>query len=232
MELRTPVFAISIALMIAGCSRQAAPPPASVDVSSPGIGGPTGRFVGSEACRECHATEYESWAGSRHRATMRPWKEGQPLRLASTTNLAPYRVSADGEVIGPNVDGTEVRGKVAYLLGGRHHEDLLVRLPDGRLQVFPIAFDIDRGQPFEPLKELAGGTPPPPDVVDFWTRVGRNADLACYGCHATGHLVEVAGKSPSGQTLPGSKWVEPGVGCEACHGAGGPHISAARGGKP
>ncbi len=232
MELRTPVFAISIALMIAGCSRQAAPPPASVDASSPGIGGPTGRFVGSEACRECHATEYESWAGSRHRATLRPWKEGQPLRLASTTNLAPYRVSADGEVIGPNVDGTEVRGKVAYLLGGRHREDLLVRLPDGRLQVFPIAFDIDRGQPFEPLKELAGGTPPPPDVVDFWTRVGRNADLACYGCHATGHLVEVAGKSPSGQTLPGSKWVEPGVGCEACHGAGGPHISAARGGKP
>jgi predicted CXXCH cytochrome family protein len=121
---------------------------------------------------------------------------------------------------------------VTFLVGGRHREDTLVRLADGRLQVFPIAFDADRAEAFEPLRELAGGTPPPPDVVDFWTRAGRNADLACYGCHATGQAVETVGRSPSGLTLPGSKWVEPGVGCEACHGPGGPHIDAAKAGKP
>jgi hypothetical protein len=121
---------------------------------------------------------------------------------------------------------------VAFLLGGRHREDALVRLADGRVQVFPIALDADRGAPFEPLKEIAGGTPPPPDVVDFWTRAGRNADLGCYGCHATGQVLEVEGRSPAGLALPGSKWVEPGVGCEACHGAGGPHVDAAGAGKP
>jgi len=125
-----------------------------------------------------------------------------------------------------------VSGNVAFLVGGRHREDALVRLADGRLQVFPIAFDADRGEAFEPLRELAGGTPPPPDVVDFWTRAGRNADLACYGCHATGQTIETVGRSPSGLTLPGSKWVESGVGCEACHGPGGPHIDAARTGTP
>ncbi len=123
-------------------------------------------------------------------------------------------------------------GQVAFLVGGRHREDLLVRLADGRLQVFPIAFDADRLQAFEPLRELNAGTPPPPDVVDFWTRVGRNADLACYGCHATGHTVEVAAQSPSGLVLPASRWVEPGVGCEGCHGPGGPHVDAAFAGKP
>lgn len=107
-----------------------------------------------------------------------------------------------------------------------------MRLTDGRLQVFPIAFDADRGVAFQPLAELAGGTPPPPDVVDFWTRAGRNADLACYGCHATGQTVTVVGRSPSGLVLPGSNWVEPGVGCEGCHGPGGPHVDAAAAGKP
>jgi len=117
-------------------------------------------------------------------------------------------------------------------MGGRHREDVLVRLEDGRLQVFPVAFDADREQAFEPLKELAGGIPPPPDVIDFWTRVGRNADLACYGCHATGQTIESAARSPAGLTLPASKWVEPGVGCEGCHGPGGPHIVAAKAGPP
>ena len=224
---------VTLTVAIVGCSTNPPPPPAASGTVEPiGVGGPSGRFVGSEACRECHASEYDAWAGSRHRATLRPWKKGQPLRLASTTVPAPYRVDPDGSVLGPGTDGNEVHGIVAFLMGGRHREDLLVRLEDGRLQVFPIALDADRGSAFEPLRELAGGTPPPPDVVQFWTRVGRNADLACYGCHATGQTLEIAGRSPAGLTLPGSKWVEPGVGCEACHGPGGPHIDAAKAGPP
>jgi predicted CXXCH cytochrome family protein len=69
-------------------------------------------------------------------------------------------------------------------------------------------------------------------VVEFWTRAGRNADIACYGCHATGQIVEVVGRARSELALPGSKWVEPGVGCEACHGPGGPHVDAAKSGVP
>src|SRR4029453_18576415 len=67
--------------------------------------------------------------------------KGQPLRLASATGLAPYRVEADGTIAGAGPDGKEVSGSVAFLLGGRHREDALVRLTDGRLQVFPIPFD-------------------------------------------------------------------------------------------
>ena len=235
MNLRTCFWAttLAIAIAFAGCSTNPAPPAVPpVAGASVGIGGPSGRFVGSEACRKCHASEYDAWAGSRHRSTLRPWANGQPLRLASTDVPAPYRVQSDGSISGPGTDGKDVTGSVAFLVGGRHREDVLVRLADGRLQIFPIAFDADRGIAFEPLKDLAGGTPPPPDVVDFWTRAGRNADLACYGCHATGQTVEVVGRSPSGLTLPGSKWVEPGVGCEACHGPGGPHIDIANAGTP
>ena len=226
-------MALIVAIALAGCSTDPnAPAPASGDSPAVAVGGPGGRFVGSETCRKCHVQQYEAWSGSRHRSTLRPWTEGQPLRLASATGLAPYGVRADGSVSGPGTDGRELTGRVAFLVGGRHREEALVRLSDGRLQVFPIAFDADRGQAFEPLRDLAGGMPPPPDVVDFWTRAGRNADLACYGCHATGQSVSVVGRSPSGLVLPGSKWVEAGVGCEGCHGPGGPHVDAAAAGKP
>jgi predicted CXXCH cytochrome family protein len=152
--------------------------------------------------------------------------------LATSGTSHDFSIGADGTATGPGSDGKAVTGQVAFLVGGKHREEALVRLADGRTQVFPVAFDVDRGASFEPLTELAGGAPPPRDVVEYWTRVGRNADLACYGCHATGQTLEVVAKSPSGEAFPGSRWVEPGVGCEGCHGPGGPHVDAARGGKP
>jgi predicted CXXCH cytochrome family protein len=222
-----------VAVGFAACTNDRSAPAGPPGDRTPGaIGGPAGRFVGSETCRRCHAGEYEAWIASRHRSTLRPWTPGEPLRLASATGFAPYSVRGDGSISGPGTDGRELKGKVAFLMGGRHREDALVRLEDGRVQVFPISYDADRGEAFEPLKELAGGTSPPPDVIEFWTRAGRNADLACYGCHATGQVIDVVGRSPSGLVLPGSRWVEPGVGCEACHGPGGPHVDAAAAGKP
>lgn len=216
-----------------GCS--GSPKPAA-DPAPPqpsaAVGTASGRFVGSAACHSCHESEFAAWSGSRHRATLRPWTPGHSLRLATKESTAPYRVDPGGAATGPGSDGKETVGRVEFLVGGRHREEALVRLTDGRLQVFPIAFDVDRGRTFEPLRELAGGTAPPPDVVEFWTRVGRNADVACYGCHATGQRLEVAGRSSSGLALPTSIWVEPGVGCEGCHGPGGPHIDAAKKGKP
>ena len=234
MRAQFRIAALCLALgLLAGCSKQKEPPAArETNGAGTAIGGPGGRFVGSEACRTCHASEFAAWSGSRHHETLKPWIKGQPLRVAASAVPAPYRVNADGSAAGPGADGKELEGTVAFLIGGRHREDAVVRLGDGRLQVFPIAFDADQGKPFEPLRELAGGAPPPATVIDLWTRVGRNADLTCYGCHATGQVLTVAGRSPSGLALPSSKWVEPGVGCEGCHGPGGPHVDAARAGSP
>ena len=227
------IAALTAAVALSACSKPAEAPAHSEAASrASAIGGASGRFVGSEACRACHASEYAAWSGSRHHLTLRPWTTAEPLRLASSSIAAPYRLRADGSAAGPDASGKEISGTVAFLIGGRHREDAVVRLDDGRLQVFPIAFDNDRRAPFEPLKEISGGTRPPVDVVDFWTRAGRNADIACYGCHATGHTLTVVGRSSSGLALPSSKWVEPGVGCEGCHGPGGPHVDAAKAGTP
>jgi len=227
---RGPTLFLALLLM-ASCKwgDSSRPQPSAEPVAA--IGSPAGRFVGSEACRSCHAAEFAAWAASGHTQALRPFRPGSSLRVAGSESGA-FRLAADGTASGPGTDGKTVTGKVEYLVGGRRREDLLVRLPDGRLQVFPVSYDAGKKQPFRPLVELAGGHEPPPDTVEFWTRAGRNADLACYGCHATGQVLTVAGRSASGLALPASRFVEAGVGCEACHGPGGPHVDAARAKAP
>jgi predicted CXXCH cytochrome family protein len=163
---------------------------------------------------------------------MRPPAAGERLRLAEASFTPPYLLRADGSVEGPAADGSTLKGHVAFLIGGKHREDVVVRLPDGRMQLFPWSYDVDRKEAFEPLAALAGGTTPPPDVVDFWTRAGRNAMLTCYGCHATGQTLVASISSTPGVTIPEARWIEPGVGCEGCHGPGGPHVDAARAKRP
>lgn len=56
----------------------------------------------------------------------------------------------------------------------------------------------------------------------------RSADAECFLCHATGMAVTPRGDGGvdlvSADGVSAERWVEPGVGCEACHGAGSRHI--------
>src|SRR5258705_6998014 len=56
--------ALAAALSCSSPPREEAPAAVSA------AGGAEGRFVGSEACRACHAAEYGAWSGSRHRTAM------------------------------------------------------------------------------------------------------------------------------------------------------------------
>lgn len=64
--------------------------------------------------------------------------------------------------------------------------------------IVPDSFKIDK--PFPPHKEIG--------LID--TKV--DASQSCLGCHATGYFVKTR------------DYIEPGVGCEACHGPGKKHI--------
>lgn len=193
-------FAVTLVGLLAAC-RESAPPPSVTEQTA--VGTPEGRFVGSETCRTCHLGEFHAWETSRHRLTLRPEEAGGSPHSAPEGTVPAYRV------------------------GKRNREDLWVRMNDRRLQVAPASRDLDANRSFEPLAALQGG-PPPADSVDAWHRIGRNADLTCYGCHATGHVLAVAGQDAHGFPIPASRWVETGVGCEACHGPGGPHVDSAR----
>ena len=216
-------------LVVLACRERPEPPVASPqDPAFAVVGSAAGRFVGSAACRECHADEHRSWADGAHALALRPVGPGAQPRVTGATLGDGFSVGADGSVVGPGANGAPVRGRAAYVVGGRRREDLWVRMDDGRLQVFPWSWDVTRRQAFEPYRELTGRTAPG-DALDHWTRLGRNADLICYGCHATGHRLAFGSVDPA-TASPSSSWLEAGVGCEGCHGPSGPHVDAARAG--
>ena len=196
-----PLAFLTLAVAATAPACQDAPPQVPVPDQQAAVGTPEGRFVGSESCRSCHADAFHAWESSRHHLTLR-------------------EAGGDGPLKAPE-------GTPAHRIGGRHREDLWVRLADGALQVAPSSYDLDAKRTFEPVAALEGG-PPPQDTVDFWTRAGRNADLTCYGCHATAEVLTAERQDAHGFPIPGSRWVEPGVGCESCHGPGGPHVDSAR----
>ncbi len=211
------------AALLGGCSPSAEP--TLPDPAVTRVGTPEGRFAGSESCEPCHEPIYRAWLGSSHRLTLRPVDAAHAAKLAGR-ELPDERfaLGSDTAARGPGPHGEDLEGQAAYIVGLREREDVWVRLDTGRLQVFPFSFDLSLGQLFEPLKRASGGYRPPPESEDFWSRIGRSADLACYGCHATGAMLA---RSPADPWSPISLWREPGVGCEACHGPAGRHVDAA-----
>lgn len=98
----------------------------------------------------------------------------------------------------PDTDLTFAREDVQWVIGGQYKQRYLTEL-DGELYVLPAEWNILTGEwvSYE---------------VENWR--SRPYGQYCAGCHTTGYDAET-------QT-----WVEPGVGCEACHGPGADHVAS------
>jgi tetratricopeptide (TPR) repeat protein len=195
---------VVIAALAPGC-RSADSPPA------------TAAFVGSAACAGCHETEHRSWETSYHHRAMLPASSSAPLH-AGPTGDGPL-LARDGQLFlsGERLEHpTDV--PVSWVLGHRTIEQYLGTVSPGSVQALPIAFDVGRGQWFD----LFAGDPRTPADWGHWTNRGMTANTGCIACHTTGFE---KGYQQDSDTYD-SRWVEPGVGCEACHGPGGAHIRA------
>jgi hypothetical protein len=114
--------------------------------------------------------------------------------------LRPVNVSDIlGDFSGQDPIRTFTRDDVTWVVGGQYKQRYLTEI-DGTLYVLPAEWNLEMNAwvPYE---------------VENWR--SRPYNQYCAGCHTTGY-------DPITQT-----WVEPGVGCEACHGPGGDHVAAA-----
>jgi predicted CXXCH cytochrome family protein len=109
---------------------------------------------------------------------------------------------------------------LAYALGRKHVEQYTGTLRAGRLQALPRAFDVARGEWFD----LFAGETRTREDWGHWTNRGMTANAQCLFCHTTGYEKGYVAASDTYDT----RWKEIGVGCEACHGPGGAHVSARR----
>jgi predicted CXXCH cytochrome family protein len=170
----------------------------------PKIAGAKADYAGSQACARCHAEAYESWKASFHARMLAAPKEG-------FLEDAWKKWETDGTGAGPttgNATGARFqRSDVKYVVGGGKWKQryLVANETSGGLQLMNRQFNRVSGK---------------------WEDYGQKNDwnTTCATCHTTGY--RITAYDPARPLLQRSEWVEPGVGCEACHGPGARHVKS------
>jgi hypothetical protein len=212
----------------------AAAVPQAQSAQAPGAGAGDG-YVGSTACQRCHETEYGTWRKTLHVQMTKPVREATVEGDFSTgTHLEQYgraytMEARDGRYFitvarGPwgarGAGGTGTTGgagetfEINYTLGARRFQGYLSKLPDGRIYVLPV-FWHNESKRWVDWKEI---TPIPDDPSHDLRQIWN---ITCVNCHAT-NLVK--NYKPATNTYA-TTWTEMGIGCEACHGPGQPHVA-------
>jgi Tfp pilus assembly protein PilF len=216
------LFAVLAFMVLSACSdapeRGVASEPTS-KVQAPA------EYVGSEACRDCHVREYQSWSGSHHALAM---QVADPETVLGDFDEADFhygdeatRFVRDGDgyaVETPNADGVMERFRVTHTFGAHPLQQYLLEVGGGRLQAFSIAWDTRaQGQRWFHLNRDARVTPG--DVL-HWTGAGYNWNTQCADCHSTALRKNYDAATDTFAT----SWAEMTVGCEACHGPASQHV--------
>ena len=188
-------------------------------------------FVGSAACADCHASEYELWRSSHHYAAMLPPTDesvaggfdDQSYEYFGRVSL--FSRDADNFFVRTeNQYGEETDFRVAYTFGVSPLQQYLIEAPGGRLQALSIAWDSrsaaaggQRWFHLYPNENVRPG-----DAL-HWTGDAQNWNFMCAECHSTNVQKNFERQSRTYATT----WSEVNVGCEGCHGPGSRHVSAA-----
>jgi tetratricopeptide (TPR) repeat protein len=213
------VRALLALAFLASCDREehaATPPPAPQ----------AARYVGSAACAECHAAESARWRDSDHALAMQTASAASLRGDFSDAALDHFGVSSrfrerDGRFVVETEGGEHA---VAYALGVKPLQQLLIEGPGGRLQSLDTAWDTrppraGGGRWFHLQRDAI-----PPDDVLHWSRPSHTWNAMCADCHVTDYEKGYV----ASEDRYDSRWSELGVGCEACHGPGSRHVEWAR----
>jgi hypothetical protein len=157
-------------------------------------------FVGSDTCKMCHLEHYDSWKMTMHSRMLQDAKKNQDAIIVP---IDEKRIRADLAKLEANlkVPSDQVyvpkKDEILYTIGSQWKQRFLVK-KDDTLFISPIQYNADTHR-----------------WVNYhekdWDK--RPWLLKCGGCHATGVDMEK------------NTFNEPGVACEACHGAGSWHAA-------
>ncbi|MCP4420436.1 MAG: hypothetical protein GY805_27840 [Chloroflexi bacterium] len=216
------ILLLVITLAIASCTGEAGPqgePGADGTQGLPGAEGPAGvdgatgeqgapgvdgvsyqppKYVGREACAECHEEIYDRFMLSGHPYKLNPVVDGQPPEYPFTDVPSPPE--------GYTWDD------VSYVIGGYNWKARFIDL-DGYI----ITGDENATTQYNFYN-------PEIDMGNNWVgyHAGEeNKPYNCGSCHTTAYNPE--GHQDDLEGLIGT-WTEPGVQCEECHGAGSLHV--------
>ncbi|MEM9309020.1 MAG: multiheme c-type cytochrome [Pseudomonadota bacterium] len=188
-------------------------------------------YVGSNACRACHAEAADAWVSSHH---AKAWTAPTGENIVADFNDTEFRHDGtltrfrteDGRyfVTVTEKDGVTTDYPVHSVAGIEPLQQYLLETEPGRLQSFDVVWDTkaQRWYHLYPDQDL-----PPSDAL-HWTGPYKNWNARCAECHATGYEKNYNRQARTYRSLA----QEIGVGCEACHGPGSAHLDWATGKAP
>jgi tetratricopeptide (TPR) repeat protein len=189
-------------------------------------------YSGTQSCRECHEKFYRLWAPSHHGLAMQPFTaELFQTRLApQAKSLAigdsNYQVEFDGKQCWIQESGPKGNKKysIVHAMGGKNVFYFLTPMDRGRLQVIPLAYDVQRKSWFD---TAASGIRHFQDLEEKpvgWKDPEYTFNTSCYGCHVSQFARNYDLKTDTYNSV----WQEPGINCEACHGSALEHVRICR----
>jgi Flp pilus assembly protein TadD len=189
-------------------------------------------FAGSKTCYDCHAKFYDLWSTSRHGLAMQTYspefakKELQPQADDVVIGKRSFRAEI-GEKEGwvrEKEGDKETRYPIAQVMGGKNVYYFLTQMPQGRLQVLPVAYDVHKRAWYDTTASGVRHFPDRRQVDEAlpWTDRLFTFNTTCFDCHVSQLATNYDLKTDTYRTT----WREAGISCESCHGPGGEHVAA------
>jgi hypothetical protein len=152
-------------------------------------------YVGAVKCKECHEDEYKKWAGSRH------------PKMIQDIKKSPKAIVADFSKLPKDADFN--LSEIVYTIGGKFKQRYMIRKDfnnseDYRVGNYQWNVQTKKWQPFHSWHYWY-------DDAFFHDNRKVPTSRVCDGCHFTGFMAS-------------QKRIEPGIGCESCHGPASKHI--------
>lgn len=172
------------------------------------------RYVGANACRNCHTdiAAMHSRHGHAHKIT--PVSGGPP-------------VFPDGTSAGiPDTPAGYDWSDISWIIGGYTKKGRFVDHDGYILTTGSTGQRVQWNLPFGPTGNTGSWGNYEPDIPER-----KPFDYACFVCHTTGPQPANADSPEFQENRPGMRgtWAEAGIQCEACHGPGSNHFTTAGG---
>jgi predicted CXXCH cytochrome family protein len=176
-------------------------------------------YAGSEACKSCHRSEYAAWRQTGMARMLRAYKHENVVGDFSGGFGDSVRMGFDKRPYFEFLkDGNWSRYYVDFTIGSKWQQAYATQLSDGRLQVFPIQFNLLQNKWVNYWSILDPAGSPRAVVRDFpKLTTPTNYQQNCAICHTSQLKI-------SENSLEHATYLQPGIDCEMCHGPAAWHV--------
>jgi predicted CXXCH cytochrome family protein len=213
----------------------APPRPASVSVPVPASRSTQASYAGSEACAVCHPGEHTAWKHTGMGRMFRDYR-AQDVLGDFSSDVAVFKGESGKPAARAILDhgkhyiemrapqGDWIRYPVNYLIGSKWQQAYATRFNDGKIQVFPIQYNILERRWVNYWKLIDPPASERANTENFPRAVAAATyQLNCAPCHTSQLAFRNGVMNPES-----AEFREGGVNCEMCHGPSGDHVKRIR----